>query len=294
MTNRQSRHILRQAVEVIAWITIALLSYFVLSNVFMSPVFHKATIDSLEEKEKAVMALAASSAATSTLISLIPDDIGTPIANQIAALTPKFIIILGAIVLQKVLVGVVGYISFSIIIPFACMLGIAYSFIREKILRDTAIKLVILGLVILAIIPAGVRVSDLLYETSQASINEAIVAAEQNEKDIEEKKQEIIEEDRNWIEKIEYYLFNVTSGIGRMISQILKLAENTLLALIEAVAIMVITTCVIPIIVVLVFFWIVNLLFGFDMGKIIKNSSFARTHDNMNLLDEEIEKGIEQ
>lgn len=50
----------------------------------MSPDFHKATIDSLEEKEKAVIALAASSAATSTLISLIPDDIGTPIANQIA------------------------------------------------------------------------------------------------------------------------------------------------------------------------------------------------------------------
>lgn len=289
MANHKSVKLPKQAVEAVLWLLFALISFFVLSKVFMAPGFHKATIESLSDKEIAVMTLAASSAATSTYISLLPSDIGTPIANQIAALTPKFIMILGAIVLQKVLVQVVGYISFSIIIPFACMLGIAYSFIREKILRDTAIKLVILGIVIFTIIPAGIRVSDLLYETNQASINAAIEAVEQNEKDIENQKKEINEEDSNWMEKIAYYLTRATSKIGNAISLILQRAENTLMALIETVAVMIIITCIIPIIVVLVFFWILNLLFRFDMGKVIRSSSIVKKPNNLDQLDEDIE-----
>lgn len=273
---------------------VALLSYFVVSNYVMTTGFHTATIESLNEKEITVIALAGSTAASSTLISLIPSKAAENIANQIGQLTPYFIMILGAIVLQKVLVGVVGYISFSIIIPFACALGVAYVYLKESFLRDIAIKLFIFGIILFAIIPTGVRLSDLLYETSQSSIQETIRAAEQNEKYVEDKKEDMYKEDRNWMEKVESYIANATSKIANEISQMIKNGENLLTAFLQSVTVMIITTCVIPIVVVLFFVWIVNLLFGFDMGKMAKSIPFVRSQNKTNQLEEDIKPGKDQ
>ena len=278
-----------KVIELITWLVIGLVSFFIVSKYVSAPDYNAAVIESLTTKEKTVMALVSSSAATSTMISMLPDDIGSPIANQIAALTPQFIVILGAIVLQKVLLGVVGYLSFSIIIPFSCFLGFVSVFVKEKILKDTAIKLLVLGIIVFAIIPAGVKVSDMLYATSQETINEARATLEKNEKYIEEQKKEMDEADKNWFDKIGTYLANTTSKIGNSISQILKKAEFTLMALIEIVAVLIISTCIIPIVVVLVFCWIVNLLFHIDIGKKVMNSSLVKNFNRLNQYDEDIE-----
>ena len=100
---------------------IALLSIFVVSKVVTAPDFNEATVNSLDDKKVTVMKLAATAAASSTALSLIPGDVATPIANQIAELTTYFIVILGAILLEKILIAVVGYLTFGFIIPMACL-----------------------------------------------------------------------------------------------------------------------------------------------------------------------------
>lgn len=247
---------------------IALLSIFVVSKVVTAPDFNEATDNSLDDKKVTVMKLAATAAASSTALSLIPGDVATPIANQIAELTTYFIVILGAILLEKILIAVVGYLTFGFIIPMACLFGIIYLYVKSDILRNLAIKLAIFGIVIFMTIPVSIKTSDLIYESYQSSVEQTIETANQNKEEIDAKKKDFAEEDKNWMDKVGDYISNVTSKIGNDISTIVKKGEDTLAAYLDAIAVLIITSCVIPIIVLIIFALIIKILFSFDSAKV--------------------------
>jgi hypothetical protein len=258
----------KRTMLLIALLAIALLSIFVLSKTLTAPSFNAANIKSLDDKKVTVMKLAAAAAASSTAISLIPGDAAMPIANQIAELSVYFIIILCAILLEKMLISVIGYVAFTYIIPAACLLGALYLYMKKDILKNLAIKLGIFGIVIFMAIPASIKVSDVIYSSYQASIEQTVETAKQNKEYIEEKKKEFSKEDKNWIGKAGDYLSNFTSKIGTGISEITKKGEDTLSTLLDTIAVLIITSCVIPIIVILIFAWIIKILFGFNIKGI--------------------------
>lgn len=251
-------------VMIILLLIVALISIFVISSFVTSPEFTEEMIESLDEKKATVLKLSVAAAASSTALSMIPGDAAIPIANQIADLTKYFILILGAILLEKMLLTVIGYVSFNYIIPFACLMGIAYLFLKKDIIRDLGIKLAIFGIIIFLAIPASIKISDLIYDSYKASIEQTIETAETNKEYIEEKKEDIAEEDQNWFNKIGDYLSDVTSKIGMDISAMVKRGEDSLSAFLDAVAVLIITSCVIPIVVLLIFAWVIKILFGFD------------------------------
>jgi hypothetical protein len=274
---KNKMNISRQTMLLITLIFIALFSGLVVSRIVTAPDFNAATIESLDDKKNIVLRIAATAAASSTAISFIPGDAAMPIANQIAELTPYFIVILGAILLEKMLIAVVGYVSFTFIIPSACLLGISSLYIKKDVLRNLAIKLAIFGIVLFMAIPASVKVSDFIYESYQASIEQTLETANQNKEYIEEKKSDLYEEDQNWIEKVGDYLSNFTSKIGNSISEMIKKGEDTLSSLLDTIAVLIITSCVIPIVVILIFAWIIKILFSFDSSGLLK---FSRQKDS--------------
>lgn len=254
----------KRTVMLIALLLIAVLSFFVVSRFVMAPEFSAATIESLDEKRDTVLKLAATAAAASTALSLIPGDVAMPIANQIAELTSYFIIVLGAILLEKMLISVVGYATFTYIIPAACILGISYLYIKKEILRRLAIKLAVFGILLFVAIPASIQVSDLIYDSYQTSVEQTIEIANQNKEQIEEKQNDLSKQDQNWMEKIETSLSNLSSKIRTDISGMVQKGEDTLAAFLDAIAVLIITSCVIPILVILIFAWLIKVLFGFQ------------------------------
>ncbi|SHH81543.1 hypothetical protein [Clostridium grantii] len=222
----------------------------------------------MDDKKATVIKLASTTAASSTALSLIPGDAAMPIANEIAELATYFIVILGSILLEKILIAVVGYVSFTFIIPFSCLLGIFYLYIKKEVLRNLAIKLAIFGIIIFIAIPISIQVSDLIYDSYQASIEQTVEIANQNKEYIEEKKKDLSEKDQNWMGKIEDYLSDLTSKIGIDISEMVKKGEDTLTTFLEAVAVLIIISCVIPIVVILIFAWIIKILFSFDSNGV--------------------------
>ncbi len=254
----------KRIIMLLVLIILALLSIFVVSKIVSDPNFNTATIKSLDDKKFVVTKLAAAAAASSTALSLIPGDTAMPIANQIAQLSSYFIVILCAILLERILILVVGYVSFTFIIPAACLLYALYLYIKKNILKNLAIKLAILGIVLFAAIPASVQVSDLIYSSYQASIEQTIEAAKQNQEYIEEKKNELSEGDKDWMQKIGDYLSNLTSKIGNGISEITKKGEDTLSKFLDAIAVLIITSCVIPLVVILIFAWAIRILLSFN------------------------------
>ncbi|HZW49107.1 MAG TPA: hypothetical protein VFF80_03100 [Bacillota bacterium] len=240
----------KRTMMLIILLAIALLSIFVVSRIVTAPSFNAATIKSLDDKKVIVMGLTAAAAATSTALSLIPGDTAMPIANQIAELSSYLIVVLCAILLEKMLMAVVGYVSFTFIFPIACFLGALYLYIKKDVLRNLAIKLTILGIILFMAIPASIHVSDLVYSSYQASIEQSVETAKQNKEYIED---------------------NFISKIGNGISEITKKVEDTLSTFLDSIAVLIITSCVIPILVILIFAWMINILFNFNMKGITQH-----------------------
>ena len=90
------------------------------------PANHKHSIEQTEEKIADVMTLSGGAAATSATLSLLPGDICSPLAEQLAELAKYFLLILSSLYLEKFLISLSGYVTFAFLIPFACILLCLY------------------------------------------------------------------------------------------------------------------------------------------------------------------------
>ncbi len=273
----------RRVFVLLALILGALLSVFVLSKLTTSPAFTAAAIQSLDEKQETVTRLAVAAAASSTALSLIPGDVATPIANQIAELTSYFIVILAAILLEKVLMTVVGHLTFVYLIPAACLLGALYLFFRREFLLILAVKLALFGVVLFAAIPASIHVSDMIYDLYRTSMVQTLETVEQNQQVIDEKNSALSAAESDWMGRIGSYITDFTAAIGADLKAVVSKGEDTLAAFMDAVAVLIITACVIPVVVLLVFVWVIRILFSFDvrgLTAVVKGSGHSLGADD--------------
>lgn len=245
---------------------IALISVFVISKYAASPEFHAKTIQSLDDKKVTVMELAAASTAASAAITLLPGDTATPIADKLADLSSYFLVVICAIYLEKYLVTITGYTAFTIPIPVACIAYSIYVFSKNTTLLVLAKKLAVFGLAIVLIIPASVKVSDMIEATYQSSIEETLDTAKQTTEEIENNTETAPEADKN----DEGFLSGIISGVKDTVSSVTEgittKVENVLNNFIDALAVMLITTCVIPIVVLLFFIWLVKAVLGINIS----------------------------
>ena len=259
-------------------IVIALLSFFVIARFTSSTEFNAKTIQSLDDKKTTIMELAAASTAASAAITLIPGDVGTPIANKLADLSSYFLIVLCAIYLEKYLVTITGYAAFKILVPIACVFFSGYLLWRKEILRVVAQKFLLFGLAVYLVIPASVKVADMIETTYASSIESTIETAKQTTDEIESETGESGQvDDKSSNEKSQsdsdsdskenaggFFsgLFNkVQEGVSTATANV----ENVLNNFIEALAILLVTSCLIPILVLIFFVWLVKMLLGLNI-----------------------------
>lgn len=274
MENEKQKKILFALIPIV----IALLSFFVIARFTSSTEFNAKTIQSLDDKKTTVMELAAASTAASAAITLIPGDVGTPIANKLADLSSYFLIVLCAIYLEKYLVTITGYAAFKILVPIACVFFSGYLLWRKEILRVVAQKFLLFGLAVYLVIPASVKVADMIETTYAPSIESTIETAKQTTDEIESETGESGQvDDKSSNEKSQsdsdsdskenaggFFsgLFNkVQEGVSTATANV----ENVLDNFIEALAILLVTSCLIPILVLIFFVWLVKMLLGLNI-----------------------------
>ena len=272
-----SKEITKKMICVVLLLAIALLSIFVISKPATSPESYRSTIESIDEKKATVMGITATAATASTVLAAIPGDVTTPIANQIMEISSYLLIVVCVLVLEKSLLTVMGYLSFNILIPIACgMLGV-YTFLKKETLKILAIKFIVFALVIVTIIPFSLKISDLIYEVNKTTIEQ--VTTEIDESITEEEN----EEDKSWLDKMLDKVKDSVSNAGEKAKQILN-------RFIDAIAMLIITYCAIPIIVVLLVIWFIKFLFGITI-PVPKGDKLPllRKHKNENKTNELIE-----
>lgn len=274
--NAEKENILKKVIATIILIVIALISIFILSKVASSPEFHAKTIQALDKKKITVTELTAATAGTATAIALIPSDATTPLANQILGLSSYLLIIIGAIFLEKMLLTLTGYVTFTFLIPIACLLYGIYLYAKNDILKNLAIKLGVFGIVIFMVVPISVQASNLIEATYEKSINQTIEEAKNTEIETKENASKENEESGGW-SGFTAKAKEVISNIGDNVSELIHKGEKVLSNFIDAIAILIITSCVIPIAVLIFFIWIIKIIFGINIPvKEIKNTKLNK------------------
>lgn len=241
----------KKIICIVLLLIVAILSMTVISKIATSPKNYKSTIQSIDDKKAAVMGVTATAAATSTALAAIPGDATTPIANQIMEISSYLLIVVCALVLEKSLLTVMGYLSFNILIPISCVLLGIYTFVKKRTLKILALKFIVFALVIVSIIPFSIKISDMIYEANQTTV-------EQVTTDLEKSIVDDGQQEKSWIDKMLDKIKESVSDVGDKAKQILN-------SFIDAVALFIITYCALPIIIILFVIWFVNFLFKLNI-----------------------------
>ena len=238
----------------IALIAIALVSFFPIAQRYTSPDRYTDYVVSIDDKTETVLKLMAVSTVTSAGITAIPGDTATPIAEKLADFSEYFLLILCMLYAEQYLLTIIPYGVFKGLVPLVCALFCVGLFWNGQTLRRQGFKLLLIAVALLLVIPLSVRTSDMIYSTYQDSIDSTIASAEALTEETEEL---AAAEDTNMLDRILNRINETTEGMVDKASTVLN-------RFVETLAVMIVTSCLIPILVLLCFLWIVKQLTGVD------------------------------
>ena len=245
---------------------LALVSLFPLRETFSSPETYTATIATLDEKKANVTALVASSTALSAGISVLPDDTGSAIADKLMDVSVDLGIVLVVIYLEKYLLTIFGFLSFGVLVPIGLAgLAAAVALLGRSAISRTfthvAVRLLLLGAILVSVVPASVWVTDRIDETYETSVAAASVEQETQEQEqpqSDEGDGGILE----FITGIPDAVANLPQTVADGVTSVTQDILDQVNALVEAFAVMVVTSCAVPVLVLLLFLWVANMLLG--------------------------------
>ena len=175
-----------------------------------------------------------------------------------------FLIVLCAIFLEKYLLTITASAAFKVLIPAACA-AFATAALFPHLRRTAgalAWKLALFSVAIMLVIPVGIRVSDLIEDTYQASIAATIQEAKEATDTIQSSQNEGSATEQSGISG---FFSKVTDSITGAAAGAVEKLRNVLNRFLEALAVMLVTTCLIPILVLLFFVWLVKLILGVEL-----------------------------
>lgn len=271
----------------IAWaFTLALaiiLSCTVIGNRLTDPASYAHTIEVLDHNRTTVLGLTAASAAASAAISAIPDDMCSPLANEISELTSWFLVILAVIYLEKYLLTILGAAACYLLIPAGCSAHLVNCFFPGSMLKSIGTKLLVFGAAVLLVIPTSVWVSDQINGIYSESIAITVESASAVSDNLIGEVTDEGAENTTVIDEAKALVGDLSGSVAGVVEQF----KNLLNRFIEATAVMIVTTCLIPILVILFFLWIVKTLFNIQIilpASLPKPRRHKRTHGDENEL----------
>ena len=152
------------------------------------------------------------------------------------------------------MVTMMGYVSFAIILPLALiLLGCGIAAGRDK-MRAFSYKLLITAVALYLMIPISVKASEVIYLNYETSIEATLDTV--NEISIDNQDEGVVDRFLSWIENAAVSIVDYLTGL--------------LSDFIDAVAVMLVTSCLIPILVILAFAWMFKVLFRTDLTEPLK------------------------
>lgn len=254
-------------------IVAALLSEFVGRPHFENVETWSGTIEVIDAKKDNVLALTTSTIALSAAISALPDDTGTPVAEQLTQLSGNLGIVLAVLYLEKYLLTIFGFLSFGVLVPMAFALFAGSLFLHGRLstghtLFILGVRILLVGIIAVAVVPASVWVTQRIDETYQISISQAETGenAEGSENADSGNAGAESQENKNFWDGIAsgaaQLVSNLKDGIKSVTDGVVEQVTN----LIEGAIVMIVTSCLVPLLVLAAFLWMAHSLMGIDVS----------------------------
>ena len=260
-----------------------ILSCTVIGNKLTDPATYDHTIEVLDHNRTTILGLTAASAAASAAVSALPDDVCSPLAQEISNFTTYFMLILSVIYLEKYLLTILGAVACYILIPAGCSAFLVNCFFPRGMLRSIGTKLLVFAAAVLLVIPTSVWVSDQINTIYAKSIEITVESASAVSENLIGQVADEDEENTTVIDEAKALLGDLSGSVAGVVEQF----KNLLNRFIEATAVMIVTTCLIPILVIVFFVWIVKTLFNVQIilpASLPKPKRHKKLHGDENEL----------
>ncbi|GMO37479.1 MAG: hypothetical protein Ta2F_13720 [Termitinemataceae bacterium] len=231
------------------------------------------------KRNQALLAFGAATGA-SIAISLLPGDVGTAISEKLADVAGFFMLVTGAILIEKIVLAVSGIIAFKILIPLSLLFFIFYLWAKQKwdkssLLFTIAFKCLVFGIIIFIAVPSSLKLSalvetDIMYKYT--NIDNSIAQVKNQTKSINTDTEAIGKdpEARAWWDvpgKIANGVKNLATKAGQSAKSALEKGQNALSSLLNMLICMVITTFIIPLLTIMGFAALLKAMWGIDAFK---------------------------
>ena len=236
---------------------VMILSCTLVGRTLTDPATYSHTIDVLDQNRTRVLGLSAASAAASAAVSALPDDICSPLAQEISEFTTWFLAILSVIYLEKYLLTIFGAVACYLLIPLGCGMLLVHFFFPRGFLQSMGTKLLALSAALLLVIPTSVWVSAQINTIYSESIEITVASANAVSDNLIGEVTDENQENTSVIDEAKAILGDLSGSVAGVVDQF----KNVLNRFVEATAVMIVTTCLIPILVILFFGWLVKTLF---------------------------------
>ena len=275
------KEFVKKIICIIICVAIGAASFFWAAPTAQNPESYEKTIATLDSLENKALVMTASSTALATAAAMVPGDVTNPIANKLADVAGYMVIVYVAIIMEKYLLAMTGLVAFKILLPIAlAAIGISIFLNGETgkvTLQRLACKLAVLGILLWALVPTSALVTNIINDTYDMSygvetelevgvlesIDEIEAEEEATEKSGEEEKEDF--SIKNLWNNIVDKTSAVTETVKGKVSDGVVEFQNSLNKMIEGVAVMIVTTCVIPLCVLILFLWIVKNVTGLNI-----------------------------
>lgn len=235
-----------------------ILSCTIVGDKLTDPAAYGHTIQVLDQNRTTVLGLSAASAAASAAVSALPSDICSPLAEQLSEFTTWFLLILSVVFLEKYLLTIFGFAACYLLIPAGCAALLIHCFFPRLFFRSIGPKLIAFGAALLLVIPTSVWVSDQINDIYSKSIDITVQSATAVSDNLIGKMSDGTGEETAVIDEAKTILGDLSGSVAGVVEQF----RNVLNRFIEATAVMIVTTCLIPVLVIVLFIWIVKTMFS--------------------------------
>ena len=241
---------------------VIVLSIFVLSVKVPETALFEEAKESIKESTETVMEFSGVTIAASLALSAFPNDFATPLAGTLSDLNTYFIFIFAVLFVENLIVIEGVKIAFVYIIPAACVLYILYEVLGKEFFKNFAIKMLVLGLAVIFVIPISTHFTEIVCADYLDYVDQTIEEANAGADKVNEVMAS--EEDEGTIfDKLSEAFKTAIQGMTDLLAYFEGVAKRC----VNSIAIMIVTTFVLPMLTLFLFRWLLNELFAWNLPK---------------------------
>ena len=219
------------------------------------------TIDHLEKSQNTVMTFSGTTLTTSLALSALPDDFASPLAETVSDLNTYFIFMFAALFVEKLIVVEGTKIALTWIIPAACILYILTIWLSRDIFKSFANKLMILGISLVIVIPFSTHFTEHVCADYMAYVDETIAETNNGATKINDIMASD-NKDATIFDKLTDAFKTAIQGINDLLTYF----KNVIKKCINSVAILMVTTFGLPLLILMLFRWLLSELFSLHLS----------------------------